>query len=505
MAKYNNGKYKRGEFMEKNKIFSKLNIKDYNNELEEILENKIFSLEVKNLLLSMLYKMENAYKDYMAVKVEVLPEKDFISYIIKTIEENCFDIEFISPEKEEKIQINKEKGLIRCYPNEKSLLSAIWYMGEDDVDIVLRYSYAREAVQRMVEIGSNSNQIEILRDFNGWSWDIVVKEIESIPYNIIYQSLLLLDGKKLIYANMNSEKRNSILLQKNEKESAEFSDILTNCVLKIYKQENPEISDKLEKIKKEKNEELKLLDNKKEFVQKITNQKKECLNKIEQIDKTINNTELLKQEYKKRNALLPSKEKIFSISHLTDRLEKERKELLEQLAKCNKMIDPKEFVKEKEKIKQEVKFLNEEKSLIDCCKAFLKCVQKQIESIEERTEIIQWIYKIRYYRYVTYDEEKSLKDIKELEKEFKQVMGALIKKTQENKIWDIFTENAELAYIVIKELLDSKMINFENVNIVCKYENGILYLEYYDGNILETRAEFKLENVRIKKKIKLFI
>ena len=50
--------------MEKNKLLAKLKIRDYNNELEKILENKLFSYDVKNLLLSMLYKIENAYKDY---------------------------------------------------------------------------------------------------------------------------------------------------------------------------------------------------------------------------------------------------------------------------------------------------------------------------------------------------------------------------------------------------------------------------------------------------------
>ena len=65
--------------MEKNKILSKFNIdiKDYNNELEKILESKLFSYDVKNLLLSMLYKIENAYKDYETVKVEV-PSKENI-------------------------------------------------------------------------------------------------------------------------------------------------------------------------------------------------------------------------------------------------------------------------------------------------------------------------------------------------------------------------------------------------------------------------------------------
>mgnify|MGYP001074239484 CR=1 FL=1 len=41
------------------KLFSKLNSNEYNNQLEAILENKNYNLEVKNLLLSMLYKVEN--------------------------------------------------------------------------------------------------------------------------------------------------------------------------------------------------------------------------------------------------------------------------------------------------------------------------------------------------------------------------------------------------------------------------------------------------------------
>ena len=40
-------------------ILSKLTSNEYNNKLEEILETKAYSTEVKNLLLSMLYKIEN--------------------------------------------------------------------------------------------------------------------------------------------------------------------------------------------------------------------------------------------------------------------------------------------------------------------------------------------------------------------------------------------------------------------------------------------------------------
>ena len=80
--------------MEKNKILSKLNIriKDYNNELEKILENKLFSYDVKNLLLSMLYKIENAYSDYETVKVEVPTKNDFIENLLRIIKEKALKI-----------------------------------------------------------------------------------------------------------------------------------------------------------------------------------------------------------------------------------------------------------------------------------------------------------------------------------------------------------------------------------------------------------------------------
>ena len=51
-------------------ILSKLTSNEYNNKLEEILETKVYSTEVKNLLLSMLYKIENGYEDYIKVKAD---------------------------------------------------------------------------------------------------------------------------------------------------------------------------------------------------------------------------------------------------------------------------------------------------------------------------------------------------------------------------------------------------------------------------------------------------
>ena len=107
---------------------------------------------------------------------------------------------------------------------------------------------------------------------------------------------------------------------------------------------------------------------------------------------------------------------------------------------------------------------------------------------------------------ISYNPDNNLLDsINLLVNQFEKIIKLLTKKAQENKVWDIFTENEELTNTVIKQLFNSKMINLENLNILCKYENEILYLEYCDGDTLEMKSEIKLKNVRIKKKIKLFI
>ena len=82
--------------------------------------------------------------------------------------------------------------------------------------------------------------------------------------------------------------------------------------------------------------------------------------------------------------------------------------------------------------------------------------------MQEKSDIINWIYKIRYYRYIPYDENIYLKDIKELDNQFEKIIKLLTKKAQENKVWDIFTENEELTNIVIKQLFTTQYCHILN-------------------------------------------
>ena len=496
--------------MEKNKILSKfnINIKDYNNELEKILENKLFSYEVKNLLLSMLYKIENAYKDYETVKVEVPSKRKYIENLLRIIKEKCLKIFLVKTGTQEAKELEKDNmlfkvdrknGEIICFQNEFILLTAIFNLDISPSLKELTYEYIEEPLFTLLKSGEIDSNIELIRDFNGWAWDIDKKEIKDIEYNYIYQTILLINGRK----NINNKKQKKIF------------DVVSKIAIKKYMLEanDTEYNEKFEKIKKEKEARLELFNDKRSFINQITEEKKEYTKEIEKIDKILNNNELLKKEYYARNEKLPNKEKIFSVSYLVGILDKERIKLIEKIDECNKIILPKEFVEQKSKLEEEVKFLEEivkldkEEALIKLATEFLNQVQIEIAKINEenKEKLINWIYKIRYYRYIPIDYEKTIKDIEVLKEKFEEVIKIIIKKAQELKIWDIFSENTELTYQILKEIFDMKMICLQNLNMQCKYENKELYVEYYDDTIIESSLKLKTDTVKIKKKIKLFI
>lgn len=496
--------------MEKNKILSKFNIdiRDYNNELEKILENKLFSYEVKNLLLSMLYKIENAYKDYETVKVEVPSKKEFIENILRIIKEKTLKIFLVkseTPEAEEleknelAYKIDKENGEITCFQNELVMLTALLKLDETEIQWEVPYDYVKEPLNALINQGKIDAMAEVIRDFNGWSWDIVTKEIEDIEDNFLYQTLLLLNGRN----DTNYRKYTKI-----------FEDITKLAIQKyISNKENSEYKEKIEKIKKEKQERLALFENKKELLNQITQEKKEYTKQIEKIDKILNNNELLKQEYYDRNKKLPNREKIFSVSYLVGILDKERVEYLEKIEECNKIILPKEFVEQKSKLEEETKFLNSisdgtnKKDMIEISKEFIENVISIVKKIKEenKNRLISWIYKIRYYRYISISENEKIKDIQELNEKFEELIKLIIKKAQELKIWDTFSENKDITYQILKEIFDSKIVNLQNINIQCRFEDKNLYVEYYDDTVIESSLKIHIDSVKIKKKFKLFI
>ncbi len=499
--------------MDKNKILTKFNlkIKDYNNDLEKILENKLFSFDVKNLLLSMLYKIENAYKDYETAKVEVPSKDEYIENVLRIIQEKCLKIYLATPEEEdtdelanEKYQIDKNNGEIICFPNELVLLTAIFKIDEnieDYEDEEIEKDYISTPLKIFISEEKINSYIELIRDFNGWSWDIDTRRISNYYANLAYQCLLLINGKEHI-------------LEGEE----DLLEIVKLIAIRQYiiKNTNPVFNSKIEKIKKEKEERLALFNNKEEFLNRLTIEKKEYTKQINEIDKLLNDNDLLKKEYYARNEKLPNREKIFSISYLVKILEKERTDYLEKIEENNRIILPIEFVKEKTKLEKELNFLNlilqdnTEKTIIEICKIFLKNIKRKVEEVKEENKslLIELIYKIRYFRYIPIERNKYVRDIRDLDEKFKTIIKLIIKKSQKFKILENLTEDEETTYEILKEIFDSKIIKLQNINIQIKEtEENKIIVGYYDDNVIENQKSINKipEKAKSKKKIKIFI
>lgn len=130
--------------MPKEDFFSIFGVKDYNNELEKVLEKKSFSEDTKNLLLSMLYKMETNYPDYERIKREVLPKKVYMNQVIQMIKKDCDEIEVIDPKSDKykemkkqhlEYEIDSKNQKIRIFPNEITLLTAILEVSRNQIQI----------------------------------------------------------------------------------------------------------------------------------------------------------------------------------------------------------------------------------------------------------------------------------------------------------------------------------------------------------------------------------
>ena len=198
--------------MAREDLFSKFNIKDYNNQLETILENKSFSESTKNILLNILYKMETAYDDYKKVKVCVDLKKEILENIIGIIENNCKQIEIIKPKINGETKLGNKKYLIEknnkkiiSYPNEKNVFYALNHLDDEKFKIDENFIILKEPMEILLNSGYISDKEEIIRDFDGWTWNILPSEIENHTYNLVYQNIRILLGNEFLQNCINNK------------------------------------------------------------------------------------------------------------------------------------------------------------------------------------------------------------------------------------------------------------------------------------------------------------
>lgn len=524
----------------KDKIIDKIVKKDYNNELEKILEKKAFAENTKSILLNILYKIEISYKDYKKAKQDVNTKEEIIEKIIQNIENNCDDIKLIAPNSEESkiignktFLVEKKKKRIICYNIERKVLYCISKISKKDKIIKDKYFIINETLSNLINTGNNINQVEPLRDFNGYSWTTIPKEIESVDHNLIYQNLVLLLGNTFMENWVNNkevmidymEKFEITMEEKYGKElSKKFIENLKKISILLEMKYNHESKKRYEKLKQDLEEkQQKMLDNK-EFVENITKEKRRLTEEIKEIDETINNKNMLENEYEKRNKELPLEEKIFSMRILTQVMAKERTEKLEEIEKLNILLKPKQYVKIKKELKEKVECLKLveieniskeiEKIKQEIQKIFLQCIIKEIEKCNTKSEILELTYKFRYYAVLPYSYENYVCEEKTIKKEIENTEKQLLEKAHKLKVIERLSKQEEFDYQLLKHIFRTRSINIEEmqVKLIKEKENNKYTIQTFDGKNTEEKVPLEdAENlnkkqlaIRFNKKVKIF-
>ncbi len=504
-------------------LFSKL--KDYNIELEEILDSKYFSSNIKSLLLSMIYKIEISYTDFQKIKKSVRSKEDFLNEIVEIIRLYCDNIKTVEPDSDQaKLLIkNKVKALtnenersILTYPTEIALLYAI-------SDISPKYFYINESfilknlIQNTLVNGYNLNNVEILRDFNGWSWDKTYDEKFNYIDNLIYQNLLVILGEKFLYEWRTYGSTRRDFLDESRKYIKFFTGndkYLKTLYKTAYLSSNEKDREKIDIELKLKARILKKMEDKISFIESSKDKKKKLSKKLQRIDIALNDKEKLKKEYEKANLKLEENKKIKTIDKYKRMLINEREKYLKEITQIDYILKPANFLQEKKSIEETLEFYKckegFDKVLIELQKEFLNFIYKKLSKMKTRDEIIDILYELRYYRKLKISKDVYISDIEELDIFIDKILKKAITMLCKNGAIKIISMDINLNFEIIKYALDTKIIELEEIKLSFKTDKEGLIIKVYDKDVFEKqgRKKIKLTNktleVRESRKIKLF-
>ena len=520
----------------KNKFFSKINSKDYNNQLELIIQEKKISTTGKNLLLSMLYKIETNFEDYKTVKRIDITKDEFLQELLMVVKEKCDKIELVEPNSTKgkilsKYKVNavtdvKKKEII-SYPTEKALLYALSDLAGDNYDINDRYYIIKDAVKEVMKVGNAINSKEILRDFNGWSWDLDTKDIENYKNNIVFQNIQILFGAKnlLLWRINNNVKidylnkfKDNLCTKYGKKNGEDFYNKLIEVSLYMYILSDKERRKFIENEKKVLSEEQLLIKDKTKFLDKITELKKKLNKEIEKIDKILNDTVKLNEILENKNANRKNK---LTLKEYKCKLKKKREEVILKIKRYTNLMNPKKYESNKEEIENKLKILenlnenilnkdNLENEFIDLQNIFLECIKAKIQDVKDKNDIMNLIYHIRYYENLPYNNKEKIIDNEVLSSKIKIIGEMLIAKASNLKCINIISKNGIYNLEIIKNIFKSKIIKLENIELEMFFKENELQVNIYDDNNLENDFKLKVDilakrlDIKTNKRIKLF-
>lgn len=500
--------------------------KDKNEELEKILAQKKVDEQAKNLLQGILYKVEVSYKDYKKVKAKKQTEEKYVKEIVTNIDKRCDKISIVKLTQKvanEEIQKALEKSKfyveeeIVCYPIEEKILYAIEKKSRHAKILNNKYEDVTIALSELINTGKNIDRTEVLRDFNGWSWTTINKEIENIEANLIYQMLQIVLGEEFL-DNWCEDKDGIVdyLEQFLEEMTSKYGediairqkDLLIKIAMANTARENLQfaqnIIDKVKKI----DEEIENYEDTETRIVELTKHKKKLLQELCQIEKVLGQNSRLKEEYERRNEEAPIDKKMFNIRTFKRQLENRKQQTLEQLEQVNYVLNPSNYLEEKSKLLEqkqslEIAHLSREQVqefLIEFIENFLKCFKILIKEAKNEEEIVKLIYQFRYFMLLPFNQEKSIKDIDVLSDSIVEAEKQIVQKAIEKKVI------VDLPFEIMRHVFETRIIVLEDLYYKITSKSEKKYVQIFDENVSEEKFEITpTEKTKTNKKIKIFM
>lgn len=493
----------------KKKLFSKF--KDYNYILDKILEEKNFSEDATNLLLNMIYKIEVSYKDYAQIKGVFQKQNEFIDEIIDIISKNCNQLFLIDPKKEE-VRMLREKNVlaltderekrIYAYPTELAILYGLIDIRPKYFYIPKKYYFLKQEFQNILVQGTILNKTEVIRNFNGWSWNFAEDANIDQVSNIIYQAIRILIDEDFLNAWESDTSPKIDYINEMKKELAEYYgqensrrvylSMARLIVAKSVTKNRGKIRDEFVRVVNA----YENMRDKNQYIFTISNERKKLISEIEKKDRILNDKELMFNEFERRNSDLPDDRKILNISMLVDIIQREKNDCFKRMEQLNELVKPSNYANLKSELSEKVRIMSvvdERKDIREYEIAFLKdvitCLAYNIEKISSKEEIIDIIYKIRYLRKIRVTENEKIEDIPQLFNDISRILKYTITRGCKEKVFNIFCKDIDYNYQIIDVALNTAISNYEDIDIALKIDDGFLKVTVYDNEVIDKQEE----------------
>jgi hypothetical protein len=171
-------------------------------------------------------------------------------------------------------------------------------------------------------------------------------------------------------------------------------------------------------------------------------------------------------------------------------------------------------LKKKQELELYEEILNNKNSLeeemLELQKEFLKMLNKKVNYLTKRDDLVNLLYELRYYKTIYISNEKSIGDIEILNNAINKIMKKIITIACKSGIIKIICMDIDLNFEIIKYALDTKIIELEEIRLYFETKEDEILIKVYDKEIFEKqgrkriKTDKKILEVKNKKMIKLF-